>query len=717
MVGNNGDRKSLSSLVLRHPFKVLSAVSISNIKMFLSVAHFSGFRAAVDTTRNVLNNSMDDFDRMENIREYTGDIGDVPDHLTIPFFDEPLVSVVIPVHNQYAFTVSCIHSVIVNTEHVPYEVILGDDCSTDETVDIGSCVDNMEVVRAEVNGGFIVNCNSCAARARGKYILFLNNDTVVGPDWLRPLVDAAESSERVGVVGSKLLYPDGKLQEAGGIIWNDGTATNYGKGDNPTKPKYNYVKEVDYVSGASLLVRRDIFEQLGGFDTRYVPAYCEDSDLCIAVRNLGYSVLYQPLSTVVHFEGMTHGKKKPQVAVNPLQETNIVKLRDKWSEYLRDNCLPPMSDMFHARDRSRGRKTILFLSDHIPSKDMDSGSRMTFTYLNVLSEMGFNVKLTIGDFHYDHNYATPLEQARVEIYYGIENRDYWKKFLRKHGRDFDHAVVVGYSCADRFMEYLEKHTRAKIHYFLRNNVIVGLERENGLTEDKHVLLQLAVTKRRNRNYLALADSCICVSDDDVTYFEGWSTGTKFFTIPYSRYTDDMPLPERRPSAKDVVFIGYMGFRPNVDAVVWFIREMMPILRDRLPGVCFHVLGGSVPDSVIEMASDDVVIEGHLEDGRIEEVLSSCLLAVAPMRTSAGVMGSVVDCMYYGVPVVSTPVGLEGLDGLVYPEFSTPEEIAGGIVRISADPEYAKALSDSGRDYVLGKMTAEKMESEFRRIFI
>src|SRR5699024_4776423 len=160
-------------------------------------------------------------------------------------------------------------------------------------------------------------------------ILFLNNDTQVTEGWLSSLVKLIESDSTIGMVGSKLVYPDGRLQEAGGIIWSDGSGWNYGRMDDPDKPEYNYVKDVDYISGASIMIRRELWEQIGGFDVRYTPAYCEDADLAFEVRKAGYRVVYQPLSKVIHFEGVSNGTDVNGTGLKRYQVENFKKLKEK----------------------------------------------------------------------------------------------------------------------------------------------------------------------------------------------------------------------------------------------------------------------------------------------------------------------------------------------------------------------------------------------------
>ena len=173
-------------------------------------------------------------------------------------------------------------------------------------IDSTVCLAAVPGIRLIVNPsnlGYLRSCNTAARVAKGEFLLLLNNDTQVLPDWLDPLLLPFRSRSDVGAVGSKLLYPDGRLQEAGCIVWDDGSGWNFGRLDSPDRPAYNYLREVDYCSAASLLVPRALFNEMGGFDERYAPAYCEDSDLAFRLRERGYKVLYQPRSRIVHHEG------------------------------------------------------------------------------------------------------------------------------------------------------------------------------------------------------------------------------------------------------------------------------------------------------------------------------------------------------------------------------------------------------------------------------
>ena len=276
-----------------------------------------------------------------NLRDGDFAIGDIyRQHGKLRFEkqEHPKVSIVIPVYNQIHYTYACLLSILEHTRDVSYEILIADDVSTDATARLGDFAEGLAICRNRENQGFLRNCNQAAEKARGEYVMFLNNDTQVTGGWLSSLVGLIESDDSIGMVGSKLVYPDGRLQEAGGIIWSDGSGWNYGRLDDPDKPEYNYVKDVDYISGAAILLPVWLWKQIGGFDTRFAPAYCEDSDLAFEVRRAGYRVVYQPLSKVIHFEGISNGTDVQGTGLKRYQVENSKKLKEKWAAEFALQC-------------------------------------------------------------------------------------------------------------------------------------------------------------------------------------------------------------------------------------------------------------------------------------------------------------------------------------------------------------------------------------------
>jgi GT2 family glycosyltransferase len=221
--------------------------------------------------------------------------------------EAPRASVVIPVYGQFARTLTCLRALAAHPPGIDAEILVVDDGSSDATPEALPRIAGLRYHRRAVNGGFIAACNDGAALARGAHVVFLNNDTIPQPGWLDALLRTFGEHDDVGLVGAQLLYPDGRLQEAGGVVFSDGSAWNYGRRERADDPRFAYVRDCDYASGAALAIPRALFEEIGGFAQRYAPAYYEDTDLAFAVRERGKRVLYQPASVVVHDEGGTSG--------------------------------------------------------------------------------------------------------------------------------------------------------------------------------------------------------------------------------------------------------------------------------------------------------------------------------------------------------------------------------------------------------------------------
>lgn len=286
-----------------------------------------------------------------------------------PVPEEPDVSIIIPVYNKWELTAACINSVRLTCtgQDISYEIILADDCSTDNTRNAQALYPGIRHVVTPENMGFLRNCNNAAATAKGKHILLLNNDTVVMPGWLQSLYARMQDAS-VGVVGSLLLFPDGIVQEAGGIVWNDASALNYGRGSRYEDQRGKPAREADYVSGASILVRGSLWKELGGFDLRYRTAYYEDTDLCMAARNKGMKVLIEPASVVIHFEHMSYGESG-EVVQNELMKHNGTLFREKWSEALTKHYPPGSSpDLAANRGSADAAELMRKAAEEVPQK-------------------------------------------------------------------------------------------------------------------------------------------------------------------------------------------------------------------------------------------------------------------------------------------------------------------------------------------------------------
>jgi len=588
--------------------------------------------------------------------------GEIEGPIVIPRHDAPLVSIIIPVYNNFKTTISCLASIKENTDSVSYEVIVADDASKDETLRLQDKVRNITQVVNKTNLGFIRNCNNGARYGKGKYLVFLNNDTNVQPGWLKHLVTTIEQDSTVGLVGSMLLYPNGRLQEAGGIIWSDGSGWNYGRHDYPERPEYNYLKEVDYISGACILVPRALWERVGGFDERFIPAYYEDTDLAFAVRQLGCRVLYQPLSRVIHLEGVSHGKDISS-GVKAYQETNQRKFVDKWRAALKADHYCGPRDLFRARDRSHSKKTLLYIDHYVPMHDQDAGSRSTFQYLELMVDIGYRI-VFIGDNFVAHQpYTTMLQQMGIEVLYSSWYRRNWKNWLKKNGEYIDYAYVSRPHIATRYIKHLKKFTKAKLVYCGHDLHYLREQRHYQVSGNSAHLKSSEKWRRTEIDILQEVDNGYFFSDVEVEELKKVLPDKTVRVIPLFLYEDEELELGSSVLACDrsgLLFVGGFMHEPNIDGIIWFVQEILPLIRRRLPDVTLTVVGSNPPKEIAILAQNGVVITGYISEEQLLQHYARTRVVVAPLRFGAGIKGKVVEAMRYGVPTVTTSIGAEGI---------------------------------------------------------
>lgn len=629
--------------------------------------------------------------------------------LAFPTPERPLVSIVIPVHNNVDHTYSCLKSILENTRGA-YEVIVVDDASDDDTPALLESVENIQKARNASCSGFIEACNRGAGLSGADYLLFLNNDTIVTEGWLEPLL--ALAAPDVGAVGSKLVYPDGRLQEAGGIVWNDASGHNYGRGDDPAKPEYNFVREVDYCSGAALLVRRELFVRLHGFDARFKPGYYEDVDLCFSIRGLGLRVLYQPASVVVHFEGATGGTD-PAVGPKKYQAVNREKFRDKWSDTLRAAHYAPAAGPRRARSRGPGRN-FLVIDQYVPHYDRDAGSIRMYNLMKAIKSLGHNVTFIGDNFAKFEPYTSNLQQCGIEAIYFPYIRSI-ESYLMLHGVEFDVVILSRSHIAIKHIVHVKKYCPGARIIF--DTVDLQFVRESRRAEIEHNpgLLRDAGRSKMSEMWLANAsDATLVVSpvEKEILLKEDPSLKVEVISLIQDTKGATRPFSAR----KDLMFLGCFPHMPNTDGALWFAREVFPLIRRRRPGIKLYLIGDKPPDEVQALACDDVVVTGYVHD--LTPYFENCRAFVAPLRYGAGVKGKICESMGNGLPVVTTAIGAEGMglkDGENAMIADDPAAFADKVARLYDDEALWQRLSAGSIECVGRLFSFEVAREGLRRI--
>jgi GT2 family glycosyltransferase len=628
-------------------------------------------------------------------------IGDPDPPASLPCPEQPEVSIVIPVYNKWEYTAACLRSLAETPCRTPFEVIVVDDQSTDETAARLAAIDGLVYLRNEKNLGFVGSSNRGAEQARGRLVVMLNNDTQVLDHWLDALVDTFERFPDTGLAGARLVYPDGTLQEAGGIVFRNGSGWNYGRGDDPERPEYRYVREVDYCSGACIAIPTALFRELGGFDPHYAPAYYEDTDLAFRVRDQGLRVRLQPAATIVHHEGVTSGTDLAS-GTKRFQAVNQKKFLERWRSELEHQPEPVVnpgdqSEIRRARDhRLAGR--VLIVDAYTPEPDQDSGSLRLRYLMSCFRDLGYGVTFLPDNRTPAGNYTRDLQQAGVEAVY-----DPWmgspQRFFAQRGAEFDVVMISRHYVASRYLKLLKRHCPQAC--FLFDTVDLHYLREERLAELENSLPLKRAAAQTRRSELAViraADATLVVSPVEQAVLRQAAPEARIHVI--SNVHEVVGSRRSFADRKDIFFVGGYQHPPNVDAARWFVGQVWPLIRGKLPDVEFHLIGSKAPDEVRSLHGDGVRFHGFVPD--LEPWLDGCRIAVAPLRYGAGIKGKVNMSMSRGQPVVATPIAVEGMfakagqDVLVA---ETPEQFATEVVRLYRDEDLWNTVSANGVENV------------------
>jgi GT2 family glycosyltransferase len=632
--------------------------------------------------------------------------------LRVPSSGTPEVSILIPVFGQHLHTYSCLASIARTCAGRAIEVLVADDASPEPAEMALAMVDGVRFVRQPRNLGFVDNCNAAAAEARGTFLLFLNNDTQVLDGWLDAMLEVFASEPKAGLVGAKLLFADGRLQDAGGIVWRDGSASNHGRGEDPRRPEYNYRRDADYCTGACMLIRRETWQALGGFDRRYVPAYYEDTDLAFRVREAGLRVIYQPHAEVVHFEGQTSGTDLTQ-GVKRHQVDNQAVFAERWRHVLANHR--PRGVAPHRECDRAAQRRVLVIDVCVPMPDRDSGSLRMFEMLRLMRELGCRVSFVGDNGLHLPGYVRAVQALGVEVLHA----PYFAPLsavIEQRAAEYDIVILSRAFVAVKYIDLVKRHMpQAKLLFDTVDLHFLREQREAALHADAERRAAAEAARERELELIGKADVTLVVSAFERELLEREAPRARVHVL--SNIHEPRPGPAPFEAREGMLFIGGFRHAPNVDAIDWFAREVMPRLRAAGAGLKLTVIGSDVPEELKRHAAGDFEFAGFVPD--VEPLFARARLAVSPLRYGAGVKGKVNLAMQFGVPVIATPCAVEGMhlqDGVDVLVAEGAEAFAAATLRAYQDAGIWQTLRAGGLANVERWFSRDQARRTLRHLF-
>jgi O-antigen biosynthesis protein len=611
---------------------------------------------------------------------------------------DPIVTIVIPVHNNISITIQLLNRLRINQESVSFEIIIVDDASTDQTKQALRKIRGIKIITLNKNKGYLLSTNIGIEQAKGKYICLLNNDTLPESGWLTALYDVISNDPTVAVCGSMLIDSNGQVLEAGSQIFNNKTIWNLGRDNSRSNPMYQFNREVDYCSAASILVDGTFLRETKGFDTRYTPAYFEDTDLCMQAWNLGKRVIYVHNSVVHHIEGASHGKDVKS-GIKSYQVINAAKFWSKWGGVFNS---PWKHDEQQRLEHSRNSKGIVvYFDDGISDPAQSSGSHRAFNIIQAIMKSGFHVAVIPITPLVTHELLTRYRSLGVEIYPTYESA--LRNLLYRENR-LKAVWLSRVTVADKVWGLIKSDFKNLPIIF--DTVDLHFLREQRAKESNtatEVVYSDDSLKSREIDYMKKSQAFVVVSAAEKLLLEklGENLNPHLLFDTFDRKEDKEPLEGKN----SMLFVGNFSHHPNSVGLKWFIEEIHPLLpSDLLDSIHIDVIGMGAPAELVQLM-EMCGIKYHGWQENLDSFYRRARVSIAPLTFGAGIKGKIIESYFHGVPVITTEVGIEGTGLRHMREIvcaNDPISFAEAISKIFSDDRFWSEISTNGN-----KVTEER----------
>jgi glycosyltransferase involved in cell wall biosynthesis len=477
------------------------------------------------------------------------------------------------------------------------------------------------------------------------------------------------------------------------------------------------LKEADYCSGASLLIEKDFFVELGLFDEYYVPAYYEDTDLAFKVRAAGKKVYYQPASVVVHYEGVSNGTNTSS-GIKAYQISNQKKFFQRWQNVLSEHYNNAES-VFKAQDRSWNKPCVVVVDHYVLQPDRDAGSRSTMAIIAGLLKVGFTVKFWPDNLWYDPVYTPQLQQLGVEVIYGSRHVGRFQQWLAATEGCVSHVLLNRPHIAINYVDILASFKNIKVVYYGHDLHFERLQRECAINPSASLEKDIEYFYKLESSIWSKVDTVLYPSQDEAETVKRLLPSANAAAISPYVYEGLEAFSQRNPVlGHKIIFVAGFGHPPNTDAAVWFVKEILPLIKMQYPEVELYLIGSSPTEQVMQLKSNAIHVTGYVTDEELAAHYASARVAVVPLRFGAGVKNKVIEAMAFGTPLVTTEIGAQGIAKLdeIIPVTSDAQKFSEYVNALLKNDIEWKKVSKNGVSFVETKYSFNAMTNTLNNAF-
>ena len=636
-------------------------------------------------------------------------------NIVIPSKEKPVLSVIIVLFNQARLSLLCLQALIENAD-IPYELIIVDNASSDDTVLLLDRINNVKLIRNHENLGFVKAVNQGATRVETEYIVLLNNDAFIEPGAFSAALRTLQEEPNAGAVGGRIHSLDGKLQEAGSIIWRDGSCIGYGRGECPEDGAYRFRRDVDYCSGAFLMFTAKEFVNSGGFDENFSPAYFEETDFCLRLRLQGLRVIYEPLAIIRHYEFASLSDTN---SVNRLQSKNQKYFYRKHTDFLTKQRESNARQVLHARTANKFHN-LLIIDDVVPHSSMGSGYPRSRCIVKLLSTLPINITfypLVYPVDNWDAVYRTIPSNVEVVLNKGISGLN---DFLTERAGFYQYVMIsraTNMSIFSKVYQSLPEQARNFKMVYDAEAVLAGREVLRRQVQGER-LSEQEVSEAYSKE-LSLSDKAstvIAVSAAEEKLFRDYGHNRTVVLGHGIRPKEYQATPSNR---NGLLFVGSLKHEnsPNVDSVLWFSCNVFPLIEKEIPEIDLQIVGATGAQSLATVERQNIVFKGRLEE--ICDMYRSCRIFIAPTRFAAGIPHKVHEAAANGIPAIVTSLLAAQLGWKHEQEIlvaDSPDRFAEECIRLYRDTELWKSLVTTAQASVRRDCSESRFKNTLRKIF-